>query len=298
MNNSDLNLFKTFYIVAKYNSFTKASEQLYISQPAVTQAVKKLEEQLNIELFKRTTNGITLTKEGQIVYYYSERLCEIIEANKNLLDKIKEAQMNSINVGVPTHIGAFYFVKFLKKFNDKYPNVKVNIINKKSDEMIKMLVKRELDVVIDTDMTSVDDKTLKIQKILDLEGCFVGNEKFKHIANKGIIPASELINYPLVLPSSTTYNRKMIDLFFRKKNIVLNPLIEANSSSISKGIISQGIGIGWMIKEFIEDDLNLKNLYEINVDIEQVIIPVSIAYHDKYVNDITKEFINIFKKEN
>lgn len=298
MNNFDLNLFKTFYIVAKYNSFTKASKKLYISQPAVTQAIKKLEEQLNVELFKRKANGIFLTNAGQIVFYYAEQLWNLAEANNNLIKKIKEVQIETINVGVPTHIGTFYFINFLIEFNRRYPKVKVNIINKKSDEMIKMLEKRELDVVIDTDMRSVNNNIIQIDEILKLEGCFVGNEKFKKISEKGIISVSQLNSYPLILPSHTTANRKTIDFYFKQKNIELNPLIEANSSSISKGIIKQGIGIGWMIKEFVKDDLEKGILYKIKVDVEQVLTPVSIAYNIKYVNEVVKDLINICKMKN
>ena len=130
MYNIDLNLYKTFYFVAKYNNFTKASEKLCISQPAVTQAIKKLEEQLNVELFKRTMQGITLTKAGELVYYYSEHICNLAQSNINLISQINTLKESEINIGVPTHIGTFYFVKYLKEFNNKFPNVKVNIINK------------------------------------------------------------------------------------------------------------------------------------------------------------------------
>lgn len=295
MDNIDLNLYKTFFIVANCNSFTKAAELLYISQPAVTQAIKKLEEQLNTELFSRTSAGIHLTKTGEIVYYYAEHLCELLEANVNLLEKINDCQSKILNVGVPTHIGTFYFLDFLKKFNDKHKDVKVNIINKKSDEMIKMLIKRELDIVIDTDMVDIVDSTIKVNKLTDLESCFVCNKKYKSIADQGLIEPNELIKYPLILPSKSTANRKMIDLFFKKKNIVLNPLIEANSSSISRGIINQGIGIGWMIKDFIKDDLASEKLYEVKVNIEQVLVSLSIAYHAKYTRQIVKEFVSIFQ---
>ena len=142
--NIDLNSYKTFYLVAKYKSFTKASQELFVSQPAVTQTIKKLEEQLNIELFKRLSNGaITLTAAGEIVYYYAEKIFNLAIANKIIVEKAREASFEVINVGVPTHIGSFYLVRYLKKFNDKYPGIKFNSINKKSDEMIIMLKKRE-----------------------------------------------------------------------------------------------------------------------------------------------------------
>ena len=73
MNNYYLNLFKIFYYVAKYKSFTKAAECLFITQPAISQSVKKLEEQLNVELFKRKNKGVELTEAGEVVYHYSEQ---------------------------------------------------------------------------------------------------------------------------------------------------------------------------------------------------------------------------------
>lgn len=297
--NIDLNAYKTFYLVAKYKSFTKASQELFISQPAVTQTIKKLEDQLNIELFNRSANGrITLTAAGEVVYYYAEKIFNLAVANKTIVEQAKEASFEVINIGVPTHIGAFYLAKYLKKFNDKYPNIKFNIINKKSDEMIIMLKKRELDVVIDTNMDDFRDDLLSTIKILDLDSCFVCSEKYKNIANKDKIELNELMRYPLILPGETTSNRKMIDYKFKEKGIILNPLIEANSSSISRQLIIEGIGIGWMIKEFVQEDIDRHILYELNVDFEQVLTPVSIAYNKKFNHDIIKEFIKIFKQNN
>lgn len=297
--NIDLNAYKTFYLVARYKSFTKAAQELYISQPAVTQTIKKLEEQLNIKLFNRSSNGaINLTAAGEIVYYYAEKIFNLAIANKTVVEQARDASFEVINIGVPTHIGSFYLVKYLKMFNEKYPNVKFNIINKKSDEMITMLKKRELDVVIDTNMDDFRDDLISTIKILDLDSCFVGSEKYKDIANKKKIELNELMKYPLILPGETTSNRKMIDYKFKEKGIVLKPLIEANSSSISRQLIIDGVGIGWMIKEFVQEDIDNHNLYELNVDFDQVLTPVSIAYNKKFNHDIIKEFIKIFKQNN
>lgn len=297
--NIDLNAYKTFYLVAKYKSFTKASQELFISQPAVTQTIKKLEDQLNIELFNRSANGkITLTAAGEVVYYYAEKIFNLALANKTVVEQARDASFEVINIGVPTHIGSFYLVKYLKMFNEKYPNVKFNIINKKSDEMIIMLKKRELDVVIDTNMNDFRDDLISTIKILDLDSCFVCSEKYKNIARKEKIELNELMRYPLILPGETTSNRKMIDYKFKEKGITLKPLIEANSSSISRQLIIEGIGIGWMIKEFVQEDIDKHILYELNVNFEQVLTPVSIAYNKKFNHDIIKEFIKIFKQNN
>ena len=295
--NTDLNAYKTFYLVAKYKSFTKASQELYISQPAVTQTIKKLENQLNIELFKRSSNGsISLTPSGEVVYYYAEKIYNLAVANEIVIEKAKDASFGIINIGVPTHIGTFYLAKYVKKFNDKYPNIKFNIINKTSDEMILMLKKRELDIVIDTNMSDFEDDLIITTKILDLDSCFVCGEKYKDIAKKGRIELQELSKYPLILPGKTTSNRKMIDYKLKEKGISLSSLIEANSSSISRKLIIEGLGIGWMIKEFVQEDINKNILYELDIDFDQVLTPVSLAYNQKFNHDIIKEFIKIFNE--
>ena len=296
--NIDLNAYKTFYLVAKYHSFTKASQELYISQPAVTQTIKKLEDQLNIELFKRSSSGaIMLTPAGEVVYYYAEKIFNLAIANKTVIQKAKDASFEIINIGVPAHIGAFYLSKYLKKFNEIYPNIKFNIVNKKSDEMIIMLKKRELDVVIDTNMNELEDDLLATTKILDLDSCFVCGEKYAYLSKGEQINLKELLKYPLILPGETTSNRKMIDYKLKERGITLSPLIEANSSSISRQLIIERLGIGWMIKEFVQEDIDKHILYELNVDFEQVLTPVSIAYNKKFNHDIIKEFIKTFKQD-
>lgn len=294
--NTDLNAYKTFYLVAKYKSFTKASQELYISQPAVTQTIKKLEDQLNIKLFDRSSSGkIELTAAGEVIYYYAEKIYNLAMANETIIEQAKDASFEVINIGVPTHIGTFYLAKYLKKFNDEYPNVKFNIINKRSDEMIEMLKRRELDVVIDTNMSEFIDDLITSIKILDLDSCFVCGKKYKKIVGKERIEINDLVKYPLILPGETTSNRKMIDYKFKEKGITIKPLIEANSSSISRQLIIEGIGIGWMIKEFIQKDIDEHVLYELNTNFEQILTPVSIAYNKKFNHDTIKNFIKVFK---
>ena len=295
--NVDLNSYKTFYFVAKYKSFTKAAQELFISQPAVTQTIKKLENQLNIELFKRSSNGtVLLTPAGEVVYYYAEKIYNLAKANKTVIENAREASFDVINIGVPTHIGAFYLAKYIKKFNQKHPKVKFNIINKKSDEMMDMLKNRELNVVVDTNMINYKDDLITTIKIMDLDSCFICGSKYQTLAQKEVVTLNELIKYPLILPGKTTANRTSIDYKFKENGIVLHPIIETTSSSISRQLILEGLGIGWMIKEFVQEDINNGNLYEVNVDFEQTVTPLSISYNKKFNHKIIKEFIDAFRQ--
>lgn len=185
--------------------------------------------------------------------------------------------------------------KILKEFNNKYPDIFINIINKKSSEMIDMLIDREIDLVIDTDMKIDDNHFLEKVKIIDLDSCFVSNYDFFKKIGEDLITIDDLIKYPIILPSKTTFNRKYLNVLLEKNNSIIKPLIEVNSSSISKSLIIEGLGIGWMIKEFIEQDLKEKKLYLINVNFDNIKVKVEVAYQNKYASEATKYFLEILK---
>ncbi|MDD3048395.1 MAG: LysR family transcriptional regulator [Bacilli bacterium] len=291
----DLNLYRLFYTTANSKSFTEASQKLNITQPAVSQSIKILEEYLKVKLFNRNSSGIDITKEGMALLYYVEKASNLLLTGNKMMDEFKNKEIFEINIGAPTHVGAYYLMNYLKIFKLKYPNVKINIIDKKTSEMIQMLEKKELDLLIDTDLTQNSDKDIKILKLKDLQGMFICNSSFEELSKKNIISAQELILYPVILPNNNTATRKMIDSFFKIKNVSLNPIIETNSSPIAKNLIESGFGIGWMIYELVENEVKNGKLFKINVDVENVKIPISVAYREKFLNKTINDFINIFK---
>ena len=131
---------------------------------------------------------------------------------------------------------------------------------------------------------------------MDLDSCFICGSKYQTLAQKEVVTLNELIKYPLILPGKTTANRTSIDYKFKENGIVLHPIIETTSSSISRQLILEGLGIGWIIKEFVQEDINNGNLYEVNVDFEQTVTPLSISYNKKFNHKIIKEFIDAFRQ--
>ena len=254
----DLNLYKVFYVCAYSKSFSEAANKLLITQPAVSYSIKTLESQLNVELFNRTYNGISLSNEGKALLFYVEKANNSLKSGTKIIEELVNKEISIINIGVPTHIGAYYLIKFLKMFNDKYPNIKINIVDKKTSEMIPMIESKELDLLLDTDLTELADNNISIMKLKDFKGIFVGNKTFETLSNKNIVSSKELSTYPIILPNQNTNTRKLIDTYFRRKNILLKPIAETNSSPIAKNLIESGIGIGWMISDFVQEDVDSK----------------------------------------
>ena len=124
-----LDSYKTFYYVAKLSSITAAAEKLYISQPAVSQSVKQLEKLLGCSLFFRTKKGVTLTKEGEALYFHVARGYEQILLGERRLEEMLDFETGEVRIGANDMTLQYYLLPFLEAFHNKYPKVRMGIMN-------------------------------------------------------------------------------------------------------------------------------------------------------------------------
>ena len=115
--NVNLDLYYVFYIVSKEGSISKASNVLFISQPAVTFQIKKLEDQLGVSLFTRTKHGMVLTDEGKVLFEYVKNGIDNISNGENALANLKKLDSGTIRIGVSTTICRYILMKYLKEFH-------------------------------------------------------------------------------------------------------------------------------------------------------------------------------------
>lgn len=200
MDNIDLNLYKAFMVVAKYQSISKAAETLYVSQPAVSYSIKQLEKELGCKLFERTSKGVVTTVEAKKLLFYVESAYNMIFTGKKVFNETGDLITGEVRIGVPTHIGTFLVTKVIKKFNEKYPGINFYIVNRSTADMVEQLEKRELDLIIDSYPIESYRNDMCILDLIEIENCFVGNEKYKSISN-GIVEIKNMTKYPLLLPS-------------------------------------------------------------------------------------------------
>ena len=146
--NVDLELYRVFYTVAKHNHMTKASEELHISQPAISQSIKKLEDQLGGTLFLRSNKGMSLTSEGKMFYEYVKGALELISNAENEFTSFKDLSKGEIKIGCSTTLTKLILINSLKEFHKDYPNININIINDLTSNLINDLKLGKLDFVI------------------------------------------------------------------------------------------------------------------------------------------------------
>ena len=165
--NVDLELYRVFYVVAKNKHMTKASEELHISQPAISQSIKKLEEQLGGILFLRSNKGMQLTEEGKMFYEYVKGALTLINNAENEFTSFKNLSKGEIKIGCSTTLTKLILIDVLKKFHKEYPNININITNDLTSNLIKNLKIGKLDFVIFNE-SNVKENSLYLEKIKEL----------------------------------------------------------------------------------------------------------------------------------
>ena len=259
-----MELYKIFYIVAKNGSISAAANILFISQPAITFQIKKLEEQLGVSLFTRTKHGVILTEEGKTLFNYVKTGMENIINGENAIRNLKNLDSGTIRIGVSTTICRYILMPHLEKFHEKYPKIDIQINNNLSNNLLKELRNGNLDILIMFSPEN-DNKDLIIKPITDVQDIFVGNKKYYDLT-KGKLNIKNLESYPLILPSSSSNSRIHLNNFFKENKCDINPKLEVVSYNLIIDLIKAGFGIGYATKEFILDELNNKSLYEIKID--------------------------------
>ncbi len=257
----DIELYKIFYTVATCENITKASQMLFISQPAVTMSIKKLEEQLEMTLFIRTKRGVLLTDEGKVLYEYVKEAIDSIKAGENRIANLKKLETGNIKIGIGTTLTKHFLIKYLELFHKKYPKININIDTSVTSEGLKNLENGRIDVAIITSQKT-NYKNLNVVYSEDIEDIFVANEDFKNKINKNI-KLEELNNYPLLVQNINSNIRNFLDRELAKHNIKLKVFMELTSYSLVIEFAKIGFGIGFITKKYVEDELKSKALYEI-----------------------------------
>lgn len=286
----NLNLYKIFYEVALSESISDASKKLFITQSAVSKAIKKLEEDLNTNLFYRNNKGVKLTDKGkELLFYVEEAFNNLVTAERTMIES-QTLNKGKIAIGVPSQIGSFYIFEDITNFHKKYPNIEITLISKTTTQLLKLLEQHEIDFIIDTSPINTKIDNIVIKPLIEVNNCFVIKAD-SSISIDEIKSISDLVNYPLVLPIKGTDNRKQLDKIFEKNNIELNNVINIHTSEMIVGAVKKDLGIGYIIYDVIKDNVENGEFKILNIKEKLPKITINLIYIEKYLTIAPKFFI-------
>lgn len=294
--NINFELYRIFYTVANNCNITKASKELNVSQPAISKSIKNLEDQLGGQLFIRTKRGVILTEEGKEFYNYIKQAIEYINNAENKFTDLINLEIGSIRIGINTTLTKEFLLPYLEKFNKLYPKIEIKIITSLTTSLITKLKQGLIDIVILNINNKSYGNDIDIIKCKKINDCFVVNKKFKELLNKEI-SIKELNNYPLILQLKGSNTREFIDNIAKENDMIFKPHIELASYSLVIEFAKIGLGIGYATKEYIEEALNKKELYELKLKEKIPVRYIGIALSKNNLpNFSTKKLIEIITK--
>lgn len=269
----NLELYRVFYHAAREGSISKAAQKLFISQPAVSQSIRLLEQKLGGSLFFRTSKGISLTTEGEELFKYVEPAVNFITTGEKKFSEMRNLVIGEIDIGASDMTCKYYLLPYLEEFHRNFPGVRLHITNGATPETISLLKRGSIDFGV-ISLPIEEDENLLVKECMEIQDCFIAGEKYKRLSGKEL-SIKELCAYPVLLLEKSTSTRKYIDNFVRKYGCEMTAEIELATSDLLVQFAKRELGISCVVRNFAEEELEKGTIFEIRL--KEKILPRSIG---------------------
>lgn len=291
--NINLELYKTFYYVAKNENISRASNELMISQPAISKSIKTLEEQIGTKLFIRKRDGVELTEAGETIYKKIKEAMDLINSAENDLEVLTNMDSGTINIGASKTILHEFLMPYIKYFHKKYPKINIRIFTDKTAELVKKSKIGLIDVIF-TNMPYNMPNEFEIFKLMDLHDCLVANKSFEYLKDKNI-SKEKLEKLPLLILTKGATTRIRFDDYCTEHNIKIHPEMEFGSNTLIKDFTLAGFGVGLLTEEHVKNELDSGELFKLNIDLPLKEKYLGMVFNKENKSLVSKNFINYIK---
>jgi LysR family transcriptional regulator, cyn operon transcriptional activator len=258
----NLEWYRVFYWTAKTGALSKAAERLHITQPAVSHTLKQLESRIGGQLFFRSSRGVKLTAEGEVLFRYVEQAFHFMEIGEKAIADMHNLGSGEVNIGASDTLCKHYLLPYLEQFHSKYPKIRIRVTNRTTPETIALLKEGRIDFGIVS--LPAADRDVEFRASAPLQDCLVGGRAYAHLADRQKPHAiASLADYPLLTlePGGTT--RRGLDEHFAACGVPLSPEFELGSLDLLAQFAKSGLGLAFVIRDFIAEELAGGELFEI-----------------------------------
>jgi len=242
--------YRIFYETARFASFSTAAQHLYISQSAISQSIRQLETDLNVQLFTRSRRGVSLTKEGALLFQKVETAMQAIEQGEGLMERLHHLESGTLTVAAGDTITTHFLLPYLEKFHASYPGVRIEMANSYSTHMLQLVKEGKADIAFIN--LPVKDEDLCIKPCLKIHDIFVAGPDFY---TKPSYTWEEIAQLPLILLEKNSSSRRYLEQCFSKKEITLEPQIEIAAHELLIRFASIHLGVACVTREFAKEAL-------------------------------------------
>ncbi|MBO4501161.1 MAG: LysR family transcriptional regulator [Clostridia bacterium] len=261
-----LESYKVFYTVAECGSFSEAAKKLFITQSAVSQQIKSLENELGALLFVRGRKGAKLTSYGELLLQYVKSALDRFDSAENLFARMKTLDEGSIRIGAGDTLTRHFLIDKIKVFHEKYPKIKIEVINRVTGETLAMLASGAVDIALVN--LPADEELLKNVEVMPvgrLHEVFIAGKAFGCL-NGRRLTMSDVASLPLVMLEPKSNTRAVTDAVFAGQGVMLKPEFELGSHDLLFDFAKSGLGVACVTEEFAGDLIDGETLFKLNTD--------------------------------
>jgi LysR family cyn operon transcriptional activator len=289
---AQLEQYRIFAAVAKNKSFSKAANELYITQPAVSQSIGLLEKELEAQLFIRTSRGVVLTEAGEILYTYVEQALSAFRGAENHINELKTLEHGILKIGASDTLCQHYLLKHLRLFHEKYPRVNLRVTNRTSQDTVELLKQGSVDIGFINMPTEIGEN-ITVTPLGELHDCFVYSERHFPGLNR-TVALRELAEFPLLMLERESSTRRYLDSYIKSLNVSLVPQIELGSHDLLLSFAEIGLGIAAVVEEYAQKELDVGRLKKVALSEEIPPRKVALVYQSRTpLTFSAKEFISM-----
>ena len=293
----NLSTYRIFFEVAKQGNISKAAESLYISQPAISKTIVRLEDNLNVKLFKRNSRGVSLTEEGEVLFRHVQEAIHHIEEAENALQKMKDYHIGHLDIGASTTLCRYILLPYLKKFMEEFPNIQINLKNQDSAKNIQVLEAQDIDIAL----VAIPKHLSPNQKVIleqEVEDIFVASPKY--IENLKALHGNNFSlfqNSTVMLMDDKNVSRHYIDMYIRENQLDFKQVIALNTMDLLIDFAKIDMGISCVIRSFVEKDLENGSLVQIDIAPPIPRRKIGFMYHANNCSKSLESFLSFLEKE-
>ncbi|UQZ82619.1 HTH-type transcriptional regulator CynR [Paenibacillus konkukensis] len=262
MQSMNLEWYRIFLYTARSGSLTKAAQQLHITQPSVSYAIKQLEDALGAKLFDRLSKGVALTREGQSLYDYVEQSFAILDAGEKRLQSLQRLAAGELRIGASGPVIRHMLLPSLDRFHAAYPDVRIRLTQGKTAEISGKLQEGSLDLGMVH--LPLADPELAVRPLFSIQDCFVVGEAYRKLAQAGRpVAAIRLAELPLLLLSPGSSTRRFVEGWLQTQGVAAEADIELGSMDMLVEMARRGYGAAFVTRAFVRRELAGGQLFEL-----------------------------------
>ena len=286
---------KIFYEVATRLSMTEAANNLFMTQPAVSQAIKDLEQEFGLNFFDRIGKRLYLTSDGEILFSYARRILNLYDECVKEIKSVKDLESGSLRIGASTTIGIYVLTDIIGKYTKENKNIDVSITIENTNNVANLILENKVDFAYVEG--PVHSKEIAVEEFCDDELVIITSVEHPFSMRK-TIDIKELEKEKIIMREKGSGTREVFENILIANNLKINRFLELGNTEAIKKSVEANLGVSCISKRAIKDEIKNNKLACVLVDNVKISRKLNIIYHkDKTLSNLFKAFMTYSKEK-